>query len=609
MFDDREKMRRFILPIATTFFKKKKQQLIMTCYEDGKILYVYNSKNLRQKAQIILKACEEVGVAKRGKKNFVVPFDIDGLETLSQGKKKTKKGKEPKIIFKINPKTFQLCQTNNNTAKSVDSTLAEFIENTFGDEWSLSPPERKCTRDIIIETLMKTFKKFEGKMLCRDGHIIVTWLIDVFPECLKNMPSNIENCFKVNVSPMDERTNEQTINVVFSNSKFFADIYSFKLKNAPLLLSSELMEFRENLSLKFRHGIVFNDDLCFIRIYIVREKMTILEAQNKQARENNGKLPIKQTTPFYMKGEIITNDSGNIDCIQNRILQLKKSILKSQSIPDRRERPLSIKCINDNVAVLKIGAEYLKCKEKSRKSLIKPLKVNVTSNQQISSNKIDDMRGSFATSPTNSIDSGVGSPGTPNESFCKDNLPFGIRNRSFSESITTSFYRIDGKKVSLIVEEDSSKGLKSILKKDEQRYIPRYCLRHNQDTPTRGSYLPKTSRSVSESITSDYLPTIGMESIMSFETIISDDESSFETTNDESCISMSNIAPRFRKKTISFSDNPDIIYYNKKISIELQKEIDRKKAKDRRRKQIKFGSKHGFSTSTEDLGVSVNSLT
>lgn len=580
----------------------------MTCYEDGKILYIYNNKNLKQKAQIVLEANENVAVAKRAKKNFVIPFDVDGLETLFYGKKKNKKGKEPKITFKVNPKTLQLCQSNSNAAKSVDSTLAEFIENTFGDEWSLSPPERKCPRDVIIQTLMETFKKIEGKMLCRDGHIIVTWLIDNFPECLKNMPLNIVNCLKVNVTPMDERNNEQTINVVFSNSKFFADIYSFKLKNAPLLLSSELMEFRENLSLKFRHGIVFNDDLCFIRIYIVREKMTILEAQNKQARENNGKLPIKQTTPFYMKGEIITNDSGNIDCIQNRILQLKKSILKSQSIPDRRERPLSIKCINSDVAILKIGAEYLKCKEKSRKSLIKPLKVSVTSNQQIN-NKSDDMRVSFATSPTNSIDSGVGSPGTPSESYCKDNLPFGIRNRSFSESITTSYYRIDGKKVSLIVEEDTSKNLKSILKKDEQKYIPRYCLRQNQETPTRGSYLSKTSRSVSESITSDYPQTGGMESMMSFETIISDDESSFETTNEDTCVSMSNIAPRFRKKTISFSDNPDIIYYNKKISIELQKEIDRKRAKGRRRKQIKFESKHGFSTSTEDLGVSVNSLT
>lgn len=98
-----------------------------------------------------------------------------------------------------------------------------------------------------------------------------------------------------------------------------------------------------------------------------------------------------------------------------------------------------------------------------------------------------------------------------------------------------------------------------------------------------------------------------MDSVVSFETIISDDESSFETTNDESCVNISNIAPRFRKKTISFSDNPDIIYYNKKISIESQKEIDKKRAKDRRRKQIKFESKHGFSTSTEDLGVSVNS--
>uniref|UniRef100_A0A0N5BJ43 ULP_PROTEASE domain-containing protein n=1 Tax=Strongyloides papillosus TaxID=174720 RepID=A0A0N5BJ43_STREA len=578
----------------------------MTCYEDGENLYIYNSKNLRQKAQIMLKACDEVAIAKRTKKNFVVPFDVDGLETLSQGKKKSKKGKEPRIIFKVNPMTLQLCQSNSNAAKSVDATLAEFIENTFGDEWTFSPPERKCTRDIIIGTLMETFKNIEGKMLCRDGHIIVTWLVDNFPECLKDMPSNIENCFKVNVSPMDEINNEQTINVTFSHPKFFADIYSFKLKNAPLLLSSELMEFRENLSLKFRHGIIFNDDLCFIRIYIVREKMTILEAQNKQARENNGKLPIKQTTPFYMKGEIITNESGKIDCIQNRILQLKKSILKSQSIPERRERPLSIKSLNENVAVLKIGAEYLKCKEKSKKSLIKPLKVSVTSNQQVDT-KIDDMRESFATSPTNSIDSGVGSPGTPSESFCKGTLPFGIRNRSYSESITTSFYKIDGKKVSLIVEEDNSKCLKSILKKDEQRYIPRYRLRYNQETPTRGSYLPKTSRSVSESTTCEYISTPGIESVMSFETIISDDESSFETTNDESCVNISNMAPRFRKKTISFSDNPDIIYYNKKISIESQKEIDRKRAKDRRRKQTKFESRHGFSTSTEDLGVSVNS--
>uniref|UniRef100_A0A0N4ZLQ9 Ras-associating domain-containing protein n=1 Tax=Parastrongyloides trichosuri TaxID=131310 RepID=A0A0N4ZLQ9_PARTI len=579
----------------------------MICYKDGEVIYIYNNKNLKQKAQIVLESNEDVAIAKRAKKNFIIPFDVDGLETLKQGKKKSKKGKESKIVFKLNPKTLELCQTNKNTAKDVQSTLAEFIETTFGEEWSFSVPEQKDTREIIVDALRDIFKNIEGKMLCRDGHIIVNWLLDTFPEPLKNMTKCIENSFSVNVSTMDEVTNEQTIKVIFKQSKFHADVYSFTLKNAPLLLSSELMEFRENLSLKFRHGIVFNPDMGFVRIYIVREKMTILEAQNKHARENNGKLPNKQTTPFYMKGEILTNESGKIDCIQNRILQLKKSILQSQVIPERRERPLSVKTLNDDVAVLKIGTEYFKSKDISRKSLIKPLKVSVPSNQQ-SPTKVE-MRETFATSPTNSIDSGVGSPGTPSDCYDKANLPFALRNRSFSESISTSFYRIDGKKVSLIVEEDNSKCLKSILKKDEQKYIPRYRLRHTPETPTRGFTVSKTSRSVSECISNDYIPTGGMESMMSFETIISDDESSFETTNetnDESCVSMSNIAPRFRKKTISFSDTPDIRYFNNKISIESQKELDRKRAKDRRRKQMKYESRHGFTTSIEDLGVSVN---
>uniref|UniRef100_A0AC35UGR6 Major sperm protein n=1 Tax=Rhabditophanes sp. KR3021 TaxID=114890 RepID=A0AC35UGR6_9BILA len=570
----------------------------MPFYENGETITIFNTKDVKQRATIKFVADDNVAVAKRDKKNFAIPYDID--IPVVTGKKKSKKAKELQMVMKFHSQTFDICGNNKNAAKAGNTTIGEFIESTLGDEWSLTTPPSKGKREEIIEAIDTLMKQSEGKMVVLDDTIDITWVLrNKFPEALKNLSSHHKNSLVIDVSNCEP--NKQNVQIMFKQPNRVVEIQSLSFKDAPQLLTTEFMEFRDNLSVKYRHAIIIDEQLSFFRLHLIKDKLLETEEQLRKAScKRNGKICEKFIVPIYFDGIIETANEIKVDCVQNRLLRLKRSAL-SCTPTNKLDRPLSFLRQDEDITVVKLGNDYYKAKENAnplpRKPLIKPLRVDskwlelkpitikplrvVTS--QTEPIRINEAQKAFASSPTNSIDSGVGSPNTPLSD--ETNSPFNMRPRSVSESVCASCFKIDGHTVCLY-ENEPPKPTKSILKKGEQCYTPKYQLKHtvSNDHPLKCSRKPVFSRSISE-CNSNYSiyesVDKNLNSTMSFDTIFSeDDESSYEETAHEDEVVDS---PRCRRKTISFSEENVTFEFNERFSIVHQNIVNQKKRRNRRK--------------------------